>query len=284
MLTFLRAFFLLVLVIASERAPAAAEAAVEAKHARIELISQKPDFEPGKEQLLGVHFVMEAGWHIYWINPGDSGQPPVLKWQVPEGFHPGEIQWPRPERMQSSSQLADYGYHDDVLLLVPLRAPSSSNASSQAAPVTLDAKWLICREVCLPDHAQLQLSLSSRSGRKGDPKTEALFARAISQLPKPLPQGWKAGAESRREEFLLTIHAGRRLSKAEFYPLDPSQIENAAPQKFEPLALGGKIELKKSDQLLKPIQVLRGLLILPGDSYRVDAPVKQSANSAVNKN
>jgi thiol:disulfide interchange protein DsbD len=285
MLNFLRAFFLLFLLIAQAAATAAAEAAVQAKHARIELISQKPDFEPGKEQLLGVRFVMEAGWHIYWINPGDSGQPPVLKWQLPEGFHAGEIQWPRPERMQSSSQLADYGYHDEVLLLVPLRAPSFSNTGSQAAPVILDAKWLICREVCLPDHAQLQLSLSSGSGRKGDPKTEALFARAISQLPKPLPQGWRAGAKSRNEEFLLTIHAGRRLSKAEFYPLDPSQIENAAPQRFEPSAAGGKIALKKSDQLLKPIKVLRGLLILPGgEAYRVDAPLSNEQIRAINNN
>jgi thiol:disulfide interchange protein DsbD len=243
------------------------------------LISQKPDFEPGKEQLLGIHFVMEAGWHIYWINPGDSGQPPVLKWQLPEGFHAGEIQWPRPERLQSSSQLADYGYHDDVLLLVPLRATSRLNTSGQPAPVTLDAKWLICREVCLPDHAQLQLSLWPRSGRKADPATEALFARAVSQLPKPLPMGWKARAESRKEEFLLTLHANRRLAKAEFFPLDPNQIENAAPQKFEPSTIGGKLALKKSDQLLKPIKVLRGLVILPGgESYRVEAPVKEGGS------
>lgn len=279
MLNFGRALFLLVLLIAPGAASPAAAEIVQAKHARIELISQKPDFEPGKEQLLGVHFVMEAGWHIYWINPGDSGQPPVLKWQLPEGFQAGEIQWPRPERMQSSSQLADYGYHNDVLLLVPLRAPSPFTTNSQSAPVALDVKWLICREVCLPDHAQLQLSLSTRSGRKGDPATEALFARAVSQLPKPLPQGWKAGVESHKQEFLLTIHAGRRLNKAEFYPLDPSQIENAAPQKFEPSTAGGKITLKKSDQLLKPIKVLRGLVILPGgEAYRVDAPVREVGN------
>src|SRR5262245_6055422 len=86
---------------------------VRTKHATIELLSRQTAIVPGKDSLVGVHFVLEKGWHIYWVNPGDSGQPPVFKWQLPEGFSAGEIQWPHPERMQNTSQLADYGYHDD---------------------------------------------------------------------------------------------------------------------------------------------------------------------------
>src|SRR5215475_1068175 len=86
----------------------AAAAPIQAKHAQVELLSRETAASPGKELLLGVHFVLEKGWHIYWVNPGDSGQPPVFKWQLPDGFVAGEIQWPRPERMQSSPQLADY--------------------------------------------------------------------------------------------------------------------------------------------------------------------------------
>src|SRR5215471_875519 len=85
-------------------ASAYAAGPVQAKHATVELISQRSTLQPGKEQLLGVHFVMEKGWHIYWVNPGDSGQPPVFKWQLPAGLAAGEIEWPRPERMQSSAQ------------------------------------------------------------------------------------------------------------------------------------------------------------------------------------
>src|SRR5437016_12511754 len=74
----------------------------QAKHAQVELLSHQASVPPGKKFLLGVHFVLERGWHIYWTNPGDSGQPPVFKWQMPAGFNVGEIMWPRPERMQSS--------------------------------------------------------------------------------------------------------------------------------------------------------------------------------------
>src|SRR5260370_14468291 len=70
---------------------------IQAKHAQVELLSPQSAFTPGRDLLLGVHFVLENGWHIYWINPGDSGQPPVFKWQLPPGFTAGGIQLPRPQ-------------------------------------------------------------------------------------------------------------------------------------------------------------------------------------------
>ena len=33
--------------------------------------------EPGVIQL-GYKFVFTPGWHTYWINPGDSGGPPIF--------------------------------------------------------------------------------------------------------------------------------------------------------------------------------------------------------------
>jgi thiol:disulfide interchange protein DsbD len=246
---------------------------VQAKHAQVELIAQQSGSPQLRDQLLGVHFVMEKGWHIYWVNPGDSGQPPVFKWQVPLGLAVGEIQWPRPERMQSSPQLADYGYHDDVMLLVPFRILPSFNPSATMT-IRLDAHWLICREVCLPDQAQLELSLPQGPGSRPLAETTELFSRAVHLVPKPLPAGWKASAESRKDEFVLSIRARKSISAAQFFPLEPSQVDNAAAQKIEPSARGAQITLKKSDELLKPIAVLRGVLVLPGDeAYRVEAPV-----------
>lgn len=86
------------------------------QHARVELLSRQASVKPSSDLQLGVHFMLEKGWHIYWINPGDSGQPPSFKWQLPTGFSAGEIQWPRPERMHPSKALADFGYSDEVLL------------------------------------------------------------------------------------------------------------------------------------------------------------------------
>jgi hypothetical protein len=91
-----------------------------------------------------------------------------------------------------------------------------------------------------------------------------------------LPHSWKVSAKSEKDDFVLSVQAGKRIAHAEFFPLDPDQIDNPAPQKVQPLATGLKITLKKSDLLMKPIAVLRGVLALPGGAaYRIEAPVHQ---------
>ncbi len=248
-----------------------------AKHAQVELLSHRTANPPSAELLLGVHFMLEPGWHIYWTNPGDSGQPPVFKWQLPSGFSAGEILWPRPERMQSSPQMADFGYHDDVLLMVPVHA-STSTLGNAPLEIGLEAKWLICREVCIADHTNLHLSLPPASGVKENPASAPLFARAEKLIPRPLPRVWKASFSARKDSFVLFIFApaGKVINKAEFFPLEPGQVDNAAPQSLQPMARGVKITLKKSDYLTKPITVLRGVLALPGgEAYRIEAPASQ---------
>jgi thiol:disulfide interchange protein DsbD len=246
-----------------------------AAHARVELLARQAAIVPGSDLQLGIHFTLEPGWHIYWINPGDSGQPPSFKWQLPPGFTAGEVQWPRPERMQSSSELADYGYHDDVLLMVPIHAAQFiNNGQASGLRFAAEAKWLVCREVCIPEHADLELFL--RSGAiKENPAAAKLFADAEKLLPVPMPHGWKAMAESRKNDFLLTVAGGKPIVKGIFFPLDPGQIDNPAPQKLQAIPSGAKITLKKSDLLLKPISVLRGVLAIPGGpAYRIEAHVR----------
>lgn len=244
-------------------------------HARVELLAEHESAKPGSILPLGVHFVLEPGWHIYWINPGDSGQPPVVKWQLPAGFSAGEIQWPRPERMQPAPQLADFGYHDEVLLPVTLRVPASAKAG-ESIQIAAEAKWLVCREVCIPEKGQLHLTLPVAATTKANQQSAPIFTRAMKLLPQPMPRGWRVSAKSEKDDFVLSVQAGKRIVKAEFFPLDPDQIDNPAPQKLQPLVTGLKITLKKSDLLVKPISVLRGVLALPGGpAYRIEAPVYQ---------
>lgn len=253
----------------------AALAQSTAQHARVELLSQQASVKPGSDLKLGVHFMLEPGWHIYWINPGDSGQPPSFNWQMPSGFSAGEIQWPRPERMQPSKELVDYGYHDEVLLPLTIHTPLQV---SRSIPVefSAEAKWLVCREVCIPERAHLHLALPVSATASVDQKSAQLFEQTNKLLPQQLPRGWKASVTPAKDELLLTILMGRPIMKAIFFPLDPGQIDNPAPQKLQPSNTGATMILKKSDLLLKPIAVLRGVLVIPGSpAYRIEAPVRQ---------
>jgi thiol:disulfide interchange protein DsbD len=236
----------------------------QAKHARVELLSQPAH----GGALIGIHFTLEKGWHVYWINPGDSGQPPTLQWTLPAGAKAGDVQWPRPKRLQTSPTIADYGYKDDVVLLVPVRLPEKN----LKVDIALDAKWLICREVCLPDRARLTLSLPTASA-SNHARTAQLFARTKALLPRTWPAAWKVDAESRKDDLVLSIISGRPLTHAEFFPLDPGQIDNAAKQRLTTTSNGATLLLKKSDLLLKPLPELRGVLVINSHAYQVRAPV-----------
>jgi DsbC/DsbD-like thiol-disulfide interchange protein len=244
---------------------------VETHHARVELLSQSTAVAPNQRIWLGVHFSLEKDWHIYWRNPGDSGQPPVFRWQLPPGFVAGGVEWPRPQKLKHSS-VADYGYEDAAMLLVPVRVPGNLESGSKVE-IALHLKWLICREICLPDQALLHLSLPVSSAPAEDKDNARLFADARKLLPKPWPHSWSASAASEKDSFVLSIGTGKPAQAAEFFPLEPNQIENSAPQGLETTPQGAKITLKKSDQLLKPISLLTGVLVLGDDSYRVRAPV-----------
>jgi len=244
-------------------------------HGTVELLSEQESIQPEHAFRLGLHFQLEKGWHIYWINPGDSGEPPQLEWHLPAGLRASAIEWPAPSRLPIPP-LMDYGYEGEVLLPVAIENTSGLAAGGDAV-LAADLKAIVCREVCIPAKAQLSLSLPVRTERpRESAETAAMFRAARKALPKPAPASWKSSAKDLGASFELRVNTGHSASDAWFAPLEPLQIENAVPQKSVSTAAGVRLILKKSDQLLKPVSRLRGVLVLPQGAYLIDAPVAVS--------
>src|SRR5271155_209851 len=112
-------------------------------HGTLELVAENQWITAGRTLNLGLHFQLEKGWHIYWVNPGDSGEPPRVKWHLPTGLTAGAIEWPTPRRLEDSSSIVDYGYEDAVLLIVPMHADPKL-AAEQGTQIGADVKLLVC--------------------------------------------------------------------------------------------------------------------------------------------
>ncbi|MGB6199801.1 MAG: hypothetical protein WBF35_09660, partial [Candidatus Acidiferrales bacterium] len=109
----------------------------------------------------------------------------------------------------------------------------------------------------------------------------ALFEQTRQHLPQPAPAAWQARARSVGNEFILSLRTGKAVQPVEFFPMDSDVIENSAPHDVRTTATGIEIHLRKSDQLLKPIAQLRGVVVIPGrGGYTVDAPVTQQQTPA----
>lgn len=243
-------------------------------HGTLELIAENQWITIGHPFYLGLYFQLERGWHIYWVNPGDSGEPPRVTWQLPPGLSPGAIEWPAPRRLGTSS-IVDFGYEDAVTLIVPVHAETSL-AAQPLAQLGAEIKVLVCREMCIPGRAQLLLTLPIKSLRPApDVRTRDLFAAARRDLPRPAPQNWKFGVDDTKDSFVLAANPGPQITQAIFFPLAEAQIDNSAPQRLQPLATGFRLTLRKSDRLLKPIERLKGLLVIRNRAYLIDAPVSK---------
>jgi len=244
-------------------------------HGTIELVAENRWVTPGQGFSLGLHFQLEKGWHIYWVNPGDSGEPPRVTWQLPTGLSPGVIEWPAPRRLGTSS-IVDFGYEDGVTLIVPVHAESSL-AAQPLARLGAEIKVLVCREMCIPGKTELSLTLPIKSGPAApDVRTRELFAAARKDLPRPAPQSWKFSADDAKDSFVLAANVAPQITQAIFFPLAEAQIDNAAPQSLQRLATGFRLTLRKSDRLLKPIERLQGVLVLSGNhAYLIDVPVSK---------
>jgi DsbC/DsbD-like thiol-disulfide interchange protein len=244
----------------------------ETEHLNLQLLSDTDSVQPGTALLVGLHFEMEKNWHIYWKNPGDSGEPPRVRWNLPAGFQTGELQWPAPARLGSGSVI-DYGYEQPVLLFVEMQTPENLAVGSR---VTLfaDVSWLVCKDICVPGKANVMLSLPVRTAPGSASASHVLFRDARSRVPKPMPSTWRADATSEKDGFVLTIH-GADVARASFFPLEADQIDNAAPQRLTTLPGSLRLTLKKSEQLLKTPAMLDGVLELStGRSYTVSASVR----------
>ena len=264
---------LAILFIAFACAPSAQAANSPIPHGTVELIAEHQWIAAGATVNLGLHFQLEKGWHIYWINPGDSGEPPRVKWQLPVGLTPGATEWPVPRRLGNAS-IVDFGYEDDVTLIIPMRADAHL-PELQSAPLAAQISVLICREMCIPGKAQVSLTLPIRpQAPAADSHTAELFAAARKALPRPAPKNWKFALADEKGSFLLTASLGRSITQAVFYPLVESQIDNVAAQALQSTPSGFRLTLQKSDRLLKPLERLKGVLVLsPGQAYSIDVPV-----------
>jgi thiol:disulfide interchange protein/DsbC/DsbD-like thiol-disulfide interchange protein len=146
--------------------PAAAQlpgsgAVVTTDQVRAELVAHAPEgVTPGKALLLGLKIEHKPQWHTYWLNPGDSGLPTTLEWTLPAGFAASDIAWPTPKKLPVGP-MVNYGYEGTLLLPVSVEVPASFAASS--LPVKLQAQWLVCKDVCIPEQGSFSLDVPARA-------------------------------------------------------------------------------------------------------------------------
>jgi thiol:disulfide interchange protein DsbD len=232
---------------------------------------------PGSKVNVGIQIVTENGWHIYWQNAGDSGEPPRIQWQLPAGVTAAELGWPTPMRLTTSAG-TDFGYQGTTVLLSSLRLPTTPPSGTITAGGEL--RWLVCHDICIPQSTHLEAPIRIAGAASVNDSAHQLLQSAAERLPKPLPASYRPEAASSQDSFRLTLLSSEPITQAEFFPGEEGQIDNGAVQDFASQAGKFSLTLKRSEYLRTEPQHLRGVLVLNGrEAYQLDAPIHASAIS-----
>ncbi len=247
------------------------------RHVEVDLLAEKSAVEPGKTLTVAVRERIDSGWHTYWINPGDSGEPTSIEWNLPAGFSAGAIQWPLPHVIPVGP-LAEYGYDDEVVLLTEIQVPEKIDGDS----VTLGAKvsYLVCREICIPEETHVQLTLPVASAGTASPSAFAgEIGKVRSALPVPLPGTASYSVNRAKGSLRLTVSTDEKILQgvkdARFFPLTWGTVSNPTPQ---PMKISGgqlTLDLKQGDTKETP-EKLEGLLVLTKGGKRTGYTVSAS--------
>ena len=165
---------------------------------------------PGEATTLALDMTLAAGWHTYWKNAGDSGQPVEISWKAPDGVTFGETQWPAPHR-QPFEPMMNYGYEDRSTLLMPVTVPKDW-PEGKPVEMTADVFWLVCKEVCIPEQGQTTVSLETGPISQKGSDTKDIFAQARAAIPMSSPYD----ASYEVDDASVKIHfTGETLTKAD---------------------------------------------------------------------
>ncbi len=256
----------------------------------VELVADIQSVQPGASFTAGILMKMNPGWHTYWKNGGEAGLATTIKWDLPEGLTPGDIQWPVPHKYVEEGDILTYGYEGENLLLVEIQVSPDIKTNSSAT-LKAEVRWLECEKICIPGSGTVHLTLPVLS-EKPKPANLALFDKYRNHIPQPFKAGTVTLATSAADgeaEIRLTSNTSPFVVKSGAVDFYPEIIEGmtAGRTAVEVNCTVARLTVPLSaEEPLDGSMVLRGVLVYEQEGGRrefstVEIPLSQQFVSSL---
>ena len=242
-------------------------------HVRAALVAETRGVAPGSTLYVALVETIDQGWHTYWRNPGDAGEPTHIHWTLPPGWKAGDIVWPAPKRLPVGP-LMNYGFENEAVLAVPLEVPADAKPGA-TGHLGAKAEMLVCADVCVPQTAELALDVPVTAGAPpADPIWGAKIARALAASPKD--RGVAATYQLNGGVLSVAIDDPRLAkaanSNAYFYPDASGLIDQAKPESIDLGDRGATLQAARSPDLKSaPAQISGVVETDDGQAFEVTA-------------
>lgn len=190
---------------------------VSTGHAEVSIVKSSINQTAENELIIGVRMDMQDHWHTYWKNPGDSGGPVEITWNMPVDFEVSNILWPTPSLIPYPP-LMTYGYENFVIFPLKIKIPQGGTTKKFAA----DIDFLICDDICVPERAVIETSYD-----------DLLFDSRLDDTYKALPSITLPVISSIKNNNLeLRFSSNENIEEIYFYIDQSDTVLHASTQKL----------------------------------------------------
>lgn len=228
------------------------------------ILTENTNFKAGRPFWIAIHLKMDDHWHVYWKNPGDSGMPVSVEWDLPPGFKADDFEWPYPKRLDADT-LVGFGYENEVYLLTRIVPPEQLDISGNY-PLKASIKYLVCSDsACLPGEEEVQTEIPLTAAQPTvNVTTVPVFAKVRADLPKKI-----GDFRAQRTDDLIELDMkipeslNGAIIQAHFFPEKGQNVDyhvDAVISKGED-SESYTVALKENDSLSRT-KLLKGVLVL----------------------
>jgi thiol:disulfide interchange protein DsbD len=135
---------------------------------------------PGEVFQIALRLQIPRGYHISWINPGQTGLPTTIAWDVPDGFRIDETRWPFPERHETAG-LVSHIYRGVVVAFT--RFTVDSSAARATVVLRAELTWGLCGRTCSYQQKTIDVSLAVGTPASGKSAAWKTIVSSLDLLP-----------------------------------------------------------------------------------------------------
>lgn len=222
-----------------------------------QLVTSHDQIMPGDEFYVALVATMDPEWHIYWKNPGDSGEPVDIYWGETPKVNVGEIVWPLPAAIPTGP-IVNYGFDGRVVFPMPVIAPENFN-DGDIVSLDADITYLVCKDICIPEMAKLSVAVTIGEEILDD-RWAYNIETALAEAPPQSEIG--AGVALKGSEISFEFELDPTdIEKAYFFPETPGMINHSAPQNLSLGETGLRLAVEAGFSLKDSLQdPIKGIL------------------------
>jgi len=248
---------------------------------KLSLVAEDSSVQHDRPFWLALRMELQDHWHSYWKNPGDTGMPLNIEWNLPKGYTVTNFKWPTPKKFDKDGMIG-FGYEKDAIFLVEITPPQKNKNPSKELPISGQARWLACSDsFCVPGDSEIAINLPVGE-KEVNEDNKALFTNSRQALPFTAVS-YEAKKSNGLIELEIEVDCTEKncFSSAVFFP-EQRKVINSQDGVLLTNQGDGKYHLLLKEHTSHQASHLKGLVELSSDEkthlIEIDLPISSDTN------